>query len=110
MWFFFLFFFIFLLSARRRLQRAVKAGNQRIPLNSTQVKLVLVAKVDGAESASRRAGADGTAVANTREALKVFAIGRKRAGVVVEGRGQLVARLEIVDVVGAGAGCVGAGA
>lgn len=108
--FFVVFLFFSLLSARRRLQRAVEAGNQRIPLNSTQVKLVFVAKVDGAECASRRAGADGAAVANAREALKVFAVGRKRAGVVVEGRGQLVARLEIVDVVGAGAGCVGAGA
>lgn len=98
------------MSARRRLQRAVKAGNQRIPLNSTQVKLVLVVEVDGAESASRRAGADRTAVADTGETLEIFTVGRKRAGVVVEGRGQLVASLEFVDFVGAGAGCVGAGA
>lgn len=75
------------MSARRRLQRAVKAGNQRIPLNGTQVELVLVVEVDGAESTSRRAGADGAAVTDTGETFKVFTVGRKRAGVVVIGRG-----------------------
>lgn len=94
----------------RRLQLAVKAGNQGIPLNSTKVKLVLIVEVDSAKGTSRRAGADGAAVANTGEAVKGFAIGRKSARVVVEGRGQLVACLELVDVVSAGAGCVGAGA
>lgn len=93
-----------------RLQLAVKAGNQGIPLNSTKVKLVLIVEVDSAKGTSRRAGADGAAVANTGEAVKGFSIGRKSARVVVEGRGQLVACLELVDVVSAGAGCVGAGA
>lgn len=98
------------MSGRRRLQCAVEAGNQAIPLNGTKIELVLVVEVDSAKGASRRAGADGAAVTDAREAFKVFAVGCKGASVVVEGRGQLVARLEFVDVVAAGAGCVGAGA
>lgn len=69
-----------------------------------------IVKVDAAKRAPRRAGADGAAVADAREALKVLAVGGKRARVVVKGRGQLVACLERVDGVVAGAGCVGAGA
>lgn len=110
MFFFFFYVFSFLLSRGFRLLRAVKAGDQVVPLDGPQIELVLVVKIDAAKRASRRAGANRAAVADAREALKVLAVGSKSAGVLVEGRLQLVARIELVDLVVAGAGCVGAGA
>lgn len=69
-----------------------------------------IVKVDGPKGAPRRARADRAAVADPGEALKGLAVRGKGARVVVEGRGQLVACVEGVDGVVAGAGCVGAGA
>lgn len=103
-------FSLSLLGRSRCLQRTVEAGDQGIPLDGAQIELVRIVEVDAAKSASRRAGADGAAVADPREALKCLAVGSKSAGVLVEGRRQLVACLELVDAVVAGAGCVGAGA
>ncbi|GAO13133.1 hypothetical protein UVI_02024910 [Ustilaginoidea virens] len=88
---------------------AVEALDQRVPADSPQVVLVLVAKVDLAKGAARRAGADLPAVVHAREAEEVLAVDGERAGVAAKGRRELLAPVERVDLVLAQPGGVGAG-
>lgn len=69
-----------------------------------------VVKVDGAERAALRRGADSAAGHGVGIAGKGLAVGSERVGVAGEGRGDVDAGVEGVDGVVAGAGGIGAGA
>lgn len=79
-------------------------------MDGAEVVLVLVVEVHGAKGASRGAAADAVTVRGARVAREGLAIGSKGVDVGMEGLRELVALVQLVDLVVASTSGVDAGA
>jgi len=94
----------------RRVQMTLETGDVVVPADGAQVVLVLVVEAHGAKSAARWARADAAARHDVRIAKEGLAVGRKGGRVIGVPDRHVVALVQLVDLVGAGACGIGAGA
>lgn len=89
---------------------AVERRDETVPAAAQGRQVELVGRVvrDGTRRAARWRPADAAARDEVREAVEVLTVGRERSRVAGELAGQVVAGVELVDLVGTVAGGLGA--